>query len=934
MLPIFLFSCHRKAAVPDVERGQIDSVVYSVGDADSLARVMDSFISAGNLYGEMVAARELGKKLRNASQFYEAIDVHKRGLVAAEKLRDTVQIVQALNNIGTNYRRLAILDEASSYHYQALTYCDQYSGSRNPDDRTARKNRVVSLNGIGNVQLTLGNADEAENAFRQALKGENELGSALGQAINYANLGSILESREMLDSARYYYGKSLEFNEKVKSDLGVSLCHAHFGRLSEKEGDYDTAIEEYRQAYDIMEGNSDVWHWLESAVSLVRAYINAGNLERASFYLAKAGKEAGRISSMEYLAEVNRLEYLISKKKGNAVKALEYYVRSREYADSVASEKNLNHIQNVRVRYERERKQNEIELLNRSWEAERKNRNALLTMSLIALFLTIATIIVLIFLIALRNRNQRIIKEMERMKSTFFTNITHEFRTPLSVVQAAAGDVLNRSSDPEVRRDALDILRHGKGLLNLINQILDIAKLTEKSAVKAVPEWKYGDIVGFISMICESYRPFAQTAGVRLVFSSPVEELEMDFIPDYVQKIVGNLLSNAVKFSPSGADVLLFVKQEEADVHIIVCDKGVGMTAEQKDKIFIPFYQAPTDSQRIGSGIGLSLVKLSVEAMNGRVDVHSAPGEGTVFIVRIPLAYGGKVSGRLNMAEYNIPEADTLATTRLEINEDIVCGTDSFSILIIEDTAEVARWQMKQLGEGYSYYFASDGESGLARAEEIIPGLIITDIMMPGMDGYEVCRRIRSSELLNHIPVIMVTAKATHEDRMKGLAAGADAYLEKPFHADELAVRVSKLLEQRKLLQSKWEAVIRQGEPVEENPAANELPDADRAFVGKFTDAVNKCFETGTLDYDFIASEMCLTRSHMNRKLKAITGMTSTEYIKTMRISLAKALIDTTDMKIEAIAMRCGVDDVAYFSSLFRKATGMTPTAWRSRNRG
>ena len=934
MLPIFLFSCHRKAAVPDVERGQIDSVVYSVGDADSLARVLDSFISAGNLYGEMVAARELGKKLRNASQFYEAIDVHKRGLVAAEKLRDTVQIVQALNNIGTNYRRLAILDEASSYHYQALTYCDQYSGSRNPDDRTARKNRVVSLNGIGNVQLTLGNADEAENAFRQALKGENELGSALGQAINYANLGSILESKEMLDSARYYYGKSLEFNEKVKSDLGVSLCHAHFGRLAEKEGDYDTAIEEYRQAYDIMEGNSDVWHWLESAVSLVRAYINAGNLERASFYLAKAGKEAGRISSMEYLAEVNRLEYLISKKKGNAVKALEYYVRSREYADSVASEKNLNHIQNVRVRYERERKQNEIELLNRSWEAERKNRNALLTMSLIALFLTIATIIVLIFLIALRNRNQRIIKEMERMKSTFFTNITHEFRTPLSVVQAAAGDVLNRSSDPEVRRDALDILRHGKGLLNLINQILDIAKLTEKSAVKAVPEWKYGDIVGFISMICESYRPFAQTAGVRLVFSSPVEELEMDFIPDYVQKIVGNLLSNAVKFSPSGADVILFVKQEEADVHIIVCDKGVGMTAEQKDKIFIPFYQAPTDSQRIGSGIGLSLVKLSVEAMNGRVDVHSAPGEGTVFIVRIPLAYGGKVSGRLNMAEYNIPEADTLATTRLEINEDIVCGTDSFSILIIEDTAEVARWQMKQLGEGYSYYFASDGESGLARAEEIIPDLIITDIMMPGMDGYEVCRRIRSSELLNHIPVIMVTAKATHEDRMKGLAAGADAYLEKPFHADELAVRVSKLLEQRKLLQSKWEAVIRQGEPVEENPAANELPDADRAFVGKFTDAVNKCFETGTLDYDFIASEMCLTRSHMNRKLKAITGMTSTEYIKTMRISLAKALIDTTDMKIEAIAMRCGVDDVAYFSSLFRKATGMTPTAWRSRNRG
>lgn len=932
-LPLLLFSCHRNTVVPDMAREQIDSVVYSVSDIDSLAKVMAGYVSAGNTYGEMVAARELGKKLRNASRFYDAIDVNKKGLVAAEKLRDTIQIVQALNNIGTNYRRLAILDEASSYHYQALTYCDQYSGSRNPDDRTARKNRVVSLNGIGNVQLTLGNADEAENAFRQALAGESSLGSALGQAINYANIGSILESREMIDSARYYYGKSLEFNEKANSNLGISLCHAHFGRLAEKEGDYVTAIDEYRRAYDIMEGNSDVWHWLESAVSLVRVYINAGNLERASFYLSKAEKEVGRISSMEYLAEVNRLEYLINRKKGNADKALEYYIRSRQYADSVTSEKNLNHIQNVRVRYERERKQNEIELLNRSWEADRKNRNALLTMSLVALLLTIATIIVLIFLIVLRNRNQRIVKDMERMKSTFFTNITHEFRTPLSVVQAAAGDVLHRSGDPEVRRDALDILRHGKGLLNLINQILDIAKLTEKSTVKSVPEWKHGDIVGFISMICESHRPFAQSAGVRLVFSSPVEELEMDFIPDHVQKVVGNLLSNAVKFSPSGADVLLLVKQEETDVHIIVCDKGVGMTAEQKDKIFIPFYQAPTDSQRIGSGIGLSLVKLSVEAMNGRVDVHSAPGEGTVFIVRIPLVYGGKVSGRLNMAEYNMPEADTLATTRLEINEDVIGEADSFSILIIEDTPEVARWQMKQLGENYSYYFAADGETGLAKAGEIVPDLIITDIMMPGMDGYEVCRRIRSSELLNHIPVIMVTAKATHEDRMKGLEAGADAYLEKPFHADELAVRVSKLLEQRRLLQSKWAEVLEEGKPIEDSPAAREIPDADRAFVGKFTDAVNKCLGTGTLDYDLIASEMCLSRSHMTRKLKAITGMTSTEYIKTIRITLAKALLDTTDMKIEVIAMRCGVDDVAYFSSMFRKATGMTPTAWRSRNR-
>lgn len=934
-LSVLFFSCTRNTAVTDEQaRRQIDSCVFSIGDIDSLSMAMEAYASEGNTYGEMVAARELGKKLRNASRFYDAVDVHKKGLAAAEKLRDTIQIVQALNNIGTNYRRLAILDEASSYHYKALSYCDRYSGTRNPGDRTAQKNRVVSLNGIGNVQLTLGNMDEAENLFRQALEGERLLGSALGQAINYANLGSILESKEKIDSARYYYGKSLEFNERAGSELGISLCHAHFGRLAERDGDYKTAIDEYRRAYDIMEGSPDVWHWLEAAVSLVRAYINAGNLEQASFYLTKVEQEAERISSLEYLAEVNRLGYLINRKRGNAVGALDYYVRSRQYADSVSSEKNLNHIQNVRVRYEREQKQAEIEFLNRSWEAESKNRNVMLTMSLIALLLTLVTIAVLIYMIILRNRNQRIIKDMERMKSTFFTNVTHEFRTPLSVVQAAAGDILKRSGDSEVRKDAVDILRHGKGLLNLINQILDIAKLTEKPSAGTTPEWKHGDIVGFVSMICEGHEPFARSAGVRLVFSSPVEELEMDFIPDYIQKIVGNLLSNAIKFSPSGSDVLLSVKREGADVHIIVSDKGTGMTQEQKEKIFIPFYQAPNDSRRIGSGIGLSLVKLSVEAMNGRVDVHSAPGKGSVFIVRIPFVYGGKVSGTLNMAEYNMPDYGNLETMTPEVNEDVDADSSSMRILIIEDTPEVARWEMKQLGEGYSYSFAPDGEAGLAKAEEILPDLIITDVMMPGMDGYELCRKIRASDLLNHIPVIMVTARASHEDRMKGLEAGADAYMEKPFHADELAVRVAKLLEQRELLHSKWAQLIAGGNPVEESRSIAEISDAARLFVAKFTEAVNKSLETGTLDYDFIASEMCMTRSHMNRKLKAITGMTSTDHIKAIRISLAKSLLDTTDMKVESVAIRCGVDDLAYFSSLFRKATGMTPTAWRTRDRG
>ena len=923
-------SCHKDTEHVDVLRSQVDSAVYSAGDTDSLSALFAAYGREGNSYGEMAAALELGKRLRNESRFYDAIDVHKKGLAAAEKLRDTLQIVQALNNIGTNYRRLGILDEASSWHYSALSYCDQYSGSRNPEDRTALKNRVVSLNGIGNVQLTMGNDVEAEKAFRQALSGETSLGSALGQAINYANLGSILESRDMKDSARFYYEKSLEFNTLAKSDLGISLCHAHFGRLAEKEGDYANAIEEYRKAYEIMEGSSDVWHWLESAVSLVRAYINAGDLDRASFYLGKATKEAERISSMEYLAEVNRLDYLIQKQRGNSALALKSYVRSREYADSVTSEKNLNHIQNVRVGYERERKQNEIEMLNRSWEAERRSRNALLTMSLIALLLTVATIAVLIYLITLRNRNQKMLKEMETMKSNFFTNITHEFRTPLTVIHSAAGHIMKETPvDSPLHRDAEDIMRHGKSLLSLINQILDIAKLSSGSRCR--PEYCRGDIVGYVTMICECHRPYARTRDISIIYSPAEPSVEMDFIPEYVKQTVSNLLSNAIKFSAEGRHIMLTSKCKDGDFILTVCDEGKGMAPEVLRNIFRPFYQAPDQSMSIGTGVGLSIVKLDVEAMNGRIEVHSAVGKGTVFIVALPLSCGEKLNRHFDFNDYVQPGAiREVVETECEANEDVVHeGMENATrILIVEDTPEVARLQMNQLNSDFNYYFAQNGAEGLERAAAIVPDLIITDVMMPGMDGFEFCRRLRASGALNHIPVIMVTAKCTHEDKMAGLEAGADAFLEKPFHADELNVRVVKLLEQRSLLQQKWRSAIDDGAR-----DLSGIPESSRKFINDFTDAVNNCLKTGELDHNTIADALCITRIQLNRKVKAITGLTTTEYISRIRISLAKKLLDNPDMLIGDIAQRCGVEDVAYFSSVFKKATGYTPSGWRNRRK-
>ena len=904
---------------------QADSIVYLDRSVDSLTVVLDRFEKAGNKYGVVVACRELGRSYRNASMFSEAIDIHKKGLAVACEIADTIQIIQAYNNIGTDYRRMSVLDEASDFHYQALAVSAAYSDQTS---KTALKNRVVSLNGIGNVQLSLGNPEEAERVFRDALKGETALGSYLGQAINYANIGAILEERGQIDSARAYYAQSLTCNELAKSDLGISLCHTHFGRLYENEGNLDKAIFEYRLAYDAMKDNKDRWHWLESCLCLSRVYAAKGNSTLAKVYLSEAKTAAQQIYSIGHLADVYRQEYKIESAAGNYKKALDAYKKSSEYSNQAANEKNLTHMQNVRVRYERERKQAEISLLQQNYAAEKHGRNIILVTIIVALAFAVIAIVFLIFNIYLSSKNQKMLKEVERTRMNFFTNITHEFRTPLTVIISAAQDIHSKNkADKTLQRDSVDIIRHGKGLLDLVNQILDIAKISSRNA--SAPSWRRGDVIGFITMICESHLKYAERKDLRIVYGFDLQRLEMDFIPSYLIRIVQNLLSNAIKFSYPRSDILVSAKVVDikggSAMQLYVCDTGVGMTQEQKEVIFKPFYQAHDDTANIGSGVGLSLVKLTAEAMGGTVEVHSYPSEGSVFIVTIPITNTHHQSERIHMEDYSFDLVDMINNYIPEDQENL--NADAPRILIVEDTPDVARWQMRQLNPEYSFYFAADGQEGLKKAQEIVPDLIITDVMMPVMDGYELCRRVRESELLRHIPVIMVTAKAHVEDRIKGLEAGADAYVEKPFHPDELSVRVSKLLQQRAILRNVYGDVTDRHDQVEKH----EMSAPDKAFVEKLSQVIHDHIVRGKIDYEELAADFFVGKTQLNRKIKAITGYTTTEYILQIRVSMAKQLLVKTDYTIGEIASRVGIDDVAYFSAVFRKATGKTPTAFRNR---
>lgn len=940
LLLLFAACGGKHIPTPSVEnRKKTDSLLMANRSIDSLQVWMERFAQQKNTYGEIAACRELGKRLRENSRFTEAIEVHKKGWQLAAQAHDTLQTIQAINNIATNFRRMGVLDEASSYHYQALAYCEAYSDKT---DRSIQKASVVSLNGIGNIYLTLKNNEAAYNIFRRALEGERQLGSSLGQAINYANIGALFESDGKIDSARHYYRLSMQFNREAKSRLGISLCHTHFGRLYEKEQRLDSAIREYQHAYDLMLQSDDTWHWLESCLALARTHLDNGNAAAARSYLKKARQTAEKIHSPEHLAEVYHQEYRWQHLIGNDKAALEYFIKSRAYADSVTSEQSVAQVQNTRIHYERGRRQEEINLMEHNFLNEKSMKQITQIVSAIILLLACVIIAFLWYFLRQRAYKQKMMRQLEQMRTNFFTNITHEFRTPLTIIQSAAQDVLRRLPEQsDFRRNMTDILHYEHHLLNLINQILDIAKMS--SSQIALPDRKHGNIVDFISMICDGYTLYATEKHITLVYTPLQEVIEMDFIPDYIQKIMQNLITNALKFSKPDSEVRIILQAKDRSLLINVSDTGIGMTPEQKANIFKPFYQASNDGGNIGTGIGLSLVKLVVEALHGDIEVQTAPDEGSTFTVTLPLCHEKNVQP-FNMTEYL--NGITITPSEESSEGEVLTDDDSSDenatrILIVEDTHEVARYMVHQLNSDYRFYFATDGNEGLQKAEQLVPDLIITDIMMPGMDGFELCRCVRASELLNHIPVIMVTAKATHEDRIHGLEIGADAYLEKPFHADELNVRVEKLLEQRRLLREKFaltSSTLPEAEPKPETaqepePTEATMPEANRLFVEKFMDAVQGAITQGKIDYDALAYSLCLSRAQLNRKLKAITGYTTTEYILQIRIVLAKRLLDETDSPVWEIALKCGIDNTPYFNILFKKSTGMTPLQYKNRNR-
>lgn len=844
----------------------------------------------------LATLRQQGKKERDASRYDEALRLHIRGLDMARAVGDSSEWIQALNNIATDYRRMGMLDVAQSYHYQALSLCDESADTT----YQMRKNRVKALNGLGNIYLSIYSYDDADSVFRQALEGEHQLGSATGQAINYANLGSIYSARGDDEKALDYYRQSMFYNKKDSNLLGMALCHLYFGNIYERRQQYDLALREYEQSDRMMTDLKDLWHALEPRLALASVYYHTHEDAKALALLDKADATARQINSWEHIVEVHHLYFQLMQRQGRYHEALDHHLIATAYQDSILDNEKLDRIHNIGINIERTRQQEMVNMAQNELQTEKRIRQQSAWLFGLTVILLLAVISALLYVQRMRHHSMEMMREASRLREDFFTNITHEFRTPLTVILGLSRKIRENTEVPQSVSDkASTIERQGNRLLTLVTQLLDISKV---KSVIGEPNWQHGNICAQVAMLLETYIDYAANRGVTLKYHYD-QAIEMDFVPDYVNKVMSNLVSNALKFTPNGGTISVNLYQRGDRLHIDVSDTGHGISSDKLAHIFEPFYTTSDTGEAKGTGIGLALTQEIISHLNGTITAESQVGKGTTFHIVMPIQNRS---------------ADPVTETEI--------GSSGKPIIVVaEDNADVADLLCTQLEPFYEVVAARDGVEALKRAGEIIPDLVITDVMMPNMDGMALARAIRANDLTAHIPIIMVTARVTEQDRIEGIKAGADAYLVKPFNTEELLTRVAKLLEQRIMLRDKYAQTITQAPVTDDAIEDHFLARVEQVIVAH----INKGED---ITVTMVADDLNITARQLHRKVTGLINQSPAALIRITRINCAKTIMAAKpEMPLKSVALACGFTDYSHFAKVFRTVTGVSPTAWTAK---
>ncbi len=529
-----------------------------------------------------------------------------------------------------------------------------------------------------------------------------------------------------------------------------------------------------------------------------------------------------------------------------------------------------------------------------------------------------------------QNEESLKLKELDTFKSKFFANISHEFRTPLTVILGSTEQLLNlESANPQNdKSNKIQLIkRNAQSVLRLINQILDLSKI-EKSSLEL--NYILGDVVAFIQEICGNFSSLIEINKLNFIVECYQDKIIMDYDPERLLQVIYNLISNAIKYSPVEGNVIVTIEEKSSKLFLSVSDEGPGVPADEINYIFNRYYTGKNQqySKAGGTGIGLSFAKELTELMKGQIEVFSPVKEnkGTRFELTLPVTQTAKLkednTSNLISSKSNTVENLGILQKNQETDED------KSLILLVEDNTDVLEYLVSIFKDNYHVIYALNGEAGIDLAIEKIPDIIISDVMMPFKDGYELCNTLKNDERTSHIPIILLTAKASTQSRITGINKGADVYLSKPFDETELTSWVTQLIITRKKLQARYSKFEISNDTDVHGESYGEYVDLniEDAFIGKINEVLSNHYTKDEFTVNEFCQKVFLSRSQLHRKLKTLTNLSTSEYLNNFRLHKAYELLSAKKVNVSEAAYATGFNDPRYFSKLFTDRYGKHPS--------
>ncbi|MDH3708934.1 MAG: tetratricopeptide repeat protein [Cyclobacteriaceae bacterium] len=825
-----------------------------------------------------------------------------------------------LNWIADVKMQLAHIARSQAKYEQAIAkYLEVLTVSKEIGD----KNREALVhNSLGQIYKSQKQYEKALENYQRALVLVKEINLIRGISACLTNLADTYNLMEEYDKAILYHNESLNIKMETGDKLGEARVRNSLGIVYNNLEQYKEAEDHFSKAHQLAGEVGDQWLVAAIEYGMSRSAFGNGNYHESIEMALKVLKNVEVFDDPNFEVKAYNGLATAYSKIGDYQNAYTYSVKVQELSDSLYNEKVVRVTNDLEAKYQNEQKAKEIALLESEKElgelqlSKRVNeRNMIIAFALIMLILTA----LLYNQYRIKQNANKKLQELDRLKSNFFANISHEFRTPLTLIKGPI-EQLEQNPDEKLSRENIRMIRrNATRVLKLVNQLLDLSEINDG---KLRLEPTEGDVFKCLRAAASSFNSHAAQRQIDYRVQIPLRPLWASFDRDKLEKISYNLLSNAFKFSKDGMVISIEVTHVDHHLQIQVVDSGKGIPREKLPFIFDRFYQVDSSSSREqeGSGIGLSLSKDLIELMDGTITVSSEVGKGSSFRVHLPMQeiQMGKEKALQKAADVQevMPVTTSFELTRKD-------SRPLPTILLVEDNRDMRHFIREQLIEEYIVQEAEDGKIGLQMANTEIPDLIITDLMMPKMDGMEFCKQIKAHVNTSHIPVIMLTAKAGTDNKIHGLETGADEYLTKPFDAHELLIRTKNLIEQRKKLRELFSL-----KDLQIDPKKVKVTTVDQKFLEELLELLEQHYSDFHFGVPQMQEALALSKSQLHRKLKALTNEAPGELLRNFRLKRAAQLLAQKSDTVTQIAYQVGFNDLSYFTKCFKELHGVVPSSY------